>query len=219
MKPQAALTLGVAMLIGASALARPAAAQTPARLAHGDVSTSLGWLRVDGRGDADWSNRHLSKGIELGWYWTEHLKTTVDTGPRIRSRAYTYEPIVIGGQPFSGFSTYDSRQHRISVTQHYQFGHNQWVHPFIAGGVQIVRDRTMEVEGQITTYDPVTRQTRVLRESITHPEVRDIRTRALFAFGAKTYLHRRVFMLSDARFVFGRRLESHNLRIGLGVDF
>jgi hypothetical protein len=160
----------------------------------------------------------LFRGVELGWYWTEQLKTTIETGPELYSYSYDRTPVVLDGRQFDHYSYFDTHRRRITLTQHYQFGHNRWVHPYLAAGVEIVRDRSMRREREIFDYQP-DRPPRLVRGAVDHPEETSAFIQGLAAAGLKTYLHRRVFLISDLRFAFSGRLDQVALRAGAGVDF
>ena len=106
------------------------------------------------------------------------------------------------------------------VTRHYQFRRNEWVHPFVGVGVDFVRERVTRRDEAVFGYDPVTRQSRLIRDAVQHGTHDDNTARAVLTAGVKAYVSRKVFALTDLRVSIGsRRTEDVQWRFGLGADF
>lgn len=196
-------------------------AQTRPRLVRGDVSGTLGWLNGNVRRIEtydDWYNRGFFGGLSFGWYWTDHLKTEVGMGASNGVRVWAATPVFGPDQRFYT-SELELDTRRLSIHQHYQFGTNQWVHPFLAAGIDVMAEGISRRDDAVYGYDPVTRQSRLVRPAVAYPRRTDWQTFASVAGGMKTYATRRVFFVTDLRVTFARGPEEALLRLGLGADF
>ena len=212
---------GVGLLLAAPAtlLAQTAA---PPRLMRGDISGTVGWVNVNKSDFGSYNHWHAQGGSSLaaGWYWSDHHKTLLEIGTTTETEVYSSEQIFFSGQPnyVSTFSTFRSR--RVAVIQHYQFRRNEWAHPFVGAGVDIVRERERRQDKPVFAYDPVLRQSRQLRGEVRYPERTDMTARGILTAGVKAYFTRNVFGLTDLRVSVGRRrVEDVQWRFGLGLDF
>lgn len=217
---KAFLTATAALVLAA---AHSAHAQTPsnAPLMRGDIIGTVGMIQVNHQELQSYNRWHGDAyfGIDVGWYWTEHLKTSIEVATTTESTVYSSGPVVFDGRVTSGSSRHEVGSSRVSLSQRYQFGHNQWFHPHLGGGIEIVRETRSSIDEPIFFYDQVTRQSRVLREG--RPRVDDAEVRALgqLSTGFKGYLSRKVFFLADLRVMFTSRPEEVLTRVGVGVDF
>ena len=194
----------------------------PGRLARGDASGQIGWYTVHkGNFDSynDWLGDSFYASAGAGWYWTDHLKTEVHYGGSSEVRLYTSVPLVIGGTQIFAPSRYAFSTRRVSLGQVYQFGRNEWFHPYLGGGLDVVWERTKREDEHVTFYDPVTRQSRLLQERRTHPPRTDAHARAFWNAGLKAYLSRRAFFVLEGRMTFTTRPEEVIFRLGFGADF
>lgn len=192
------------------------------RLARGDVSGILGWFtanRDEFDSSNDWVGDSVFGGASFGWYWTDHLKTEVQFGRTSEVRLYTATPLQIGNTRIFAPSTYTFSTRRLTLGQLYQFGRNEWFHPYAGGGVDVVWDRQQRSDEYVYYFDPVTRQGQVLRERAERGATTDIDPRAFLSAGFKAYMSRRSFFLLDSRLTFADRPEEVLVRIGFGVDF
>ena len=118
-----------------------AAAQTaPAALPGNDTIVSIGWAGAEHEihDQRRWDGALLA-GLSGGHYWTDHLKTEVEaswSGPR---KQEVYETIERQGGYTYALSEYRAHDIRIGVSQVYQFGRNEWVHPYVGIGADVVR--------------------------------------------------------------------------------
>jgi hypothetical protein len=217
MKPSMSLAAAVLILWTATL----AAAQDRTPLARGDVSGTAGWLAVNTTGLESYNDWH-GQGLftaAAGWYWTDHLKTDVEIGASTATQTYGAVPIDIDGQRHFVSSLIRFSSTRVALIQRYQFGRNQWFHPSLGAGVDIVRTSFSQREEPVLVYDQVTRQNHLLRQPIEHADRDDTEARALVVGGFKAYLTPRTFFLGDMRVAFASRPEDILLRVGFGVDF
>jgi opacity protein-like surface antigen len=194
------------------------------RLMRGDVSGTVGWVSTN-KGDLaydhynDWRSQ-AGFSLGAGWYWTDHHQTRVEVAGTTETTVYSAVP-----SPFAGGQSiipvrrsFESR--RISVTQHYQFRRNEWVHPFVGAGVDFVRERVSGKDDPVFSYDPITRQSRLVRDAVEHAARDENTARGVLTAGVKAYLSRKVFAVTDLRVsIGGRRTEDVQWRFGLGADF
>ena len=194
------------------------------RLMRGDVSGTVAWVSTNTKELAydqynDWRSQ-AGFSLGAGWYWTDHHQTRVEASGTTETTVYSAVPASFGGgQPFIPVRrSFESR--RISVTQQYQFRRNEWVHPFVGAGVDFVRERVSGKDDPVFAYDPITRQSRLVRDAVEHAAHDEHTARGVLTAGVKAYLARKVFAVTDLRVSIGRRrTEDVQWRFGLGADF
>jgi opacity protein-like surface antigen len=196
----------------------------PPRLMRGDVSGTIGWVNSN-KGDAsydhynDWRSQ-AAFSLGAGWYWTDHHQTRVEVSGTTETTFYSAVPVsFVGGQTFIPVQrSFESR--RVSLTQHYQFRRNEWVHPFVGVGVDVVREQVTRRDEPVFGYDPITRQSRLIRDAVQHGTQDENSARGVLTAGVKAYMSRKVFAVTDLRVSIGsRRTEDVQWRFGLGADF
>jgi hypothetical protein len=216
--------LGATPSFGQAAAGGPSLGPTAAggRLMRGDVAGTIGWSTVN-RSELASYNTWRGEGLfELrgGWYWTNHLKTSLDVSTTTGTDVYSVGPSLVGGVlPVYPTSRYELSEVHTAVTQVYQFGENAWVHPYVAGGVDVVRETRSQRDDPLFFYDQVTRQSRLLRDVFQHPDRTVVRAHGLVSAGIKAYLSRKAFFLTDFRVTVGRRAEQVHWSFGVGVDY
>jgi hypothetical protein len=212
---KAVVTLVLLSVVGV----RPVLAQGPVR---GDVSGTLGWFNAKhgelNRYD-EWYNRSLLGEVGLGWYWTDHWKTELMAGASTDTTVYSSVSIVENGQQLFAPSRVSFSTRRLSVTQQYQFGDNQWFHGYLGAGIDAVWQRRSRRDDPIYFYDSVTRQPRLVRGAVDHTQDLDVRGRPAVSAGFKAYLSRQGFFRTDLRLTFAPRPAEVVLRVGVGIDF
>ena len=205
-------------------LADPLWAQTPGRrLMRGDVSGTIASASVKKTTEfVNYNNWHQQAafGLALGWYWSNHVKTEVDAGFITEGVVYSSVPVVLAGDQrlFVSARSRFANQH-LGVTQRYQFGDNEWVHPFIGAGFEVVSETGRRREEALFAFDQATRQTRLVRDAVEFGETRTLRARGLLSAGIKVYAARRAFFLTELRGSLHPHAPEVHWRIGAGVDF
>ena len=211
------------VLLGGS----PAAAQAPVPFTRADLQGTVGWYNIrspqpagDFYGsDNDWMNAIGQADAAGGWFWTEHLRTSVDFGVNSTGRQYQYGPAFVNGQQVYQSRHIGLRQWQVGIGQQYQFGHNAWFHPHAGGGVLIAfQHRTIEADPAYY-YDQATRTSRTIGSYTIEARDETI-VRPFVDAGFKAYVSRHVYFVHDTRFVAGGHgLEQLGFKFGFGVDF
>jgi hypothetical protein len=210
------LTL-VAALAAALATPAAAAAQQPA-LPKWDAGASFGLLFGDGwhPGADDYGEPHAAYHLELGRFWTTHLKSDAAVILTHRSSDYDYTTLVPGVLGAYSLTEHERTLTALSGAATYQFFENAMMHPFVSAGVQV---------GIANDHAKRTPQTyTVNRVTYTVPAVDSRETKALMrpfvAVGAKSYFNERTFIKSELSVAVNGDGVSHSvLRLGFGVDF
>ena len=197
--------------------------QPPPRLMRGDISGTVGWVSLNKSDVRSYNDWHSQFGVSggAGWYWTDHHKTQVEFAATTAASVYSSEPFAVGPQQQTFVTTVRSYEsQRVSLTQLYQFRRNEWVHPFLGAGLDIVREQSSGRDDPIFWYDPIVRQSRLARDSVRYGTQSEIAARAVLTAGVKAYFSRKVFALTDLRVaVSSHRAEDTQWRFGLGADF
>ena len=204
-------------------LAQDNAQPSPQRLMRGDVSGTINWVSINKSDVRSYNDWHSQFGVSggLGWYWTDHHKTQVDFAATTAASVYSSQPYLVAPQQQTFVTTVRSYEsQRVTLIQLYQFRRNEWVHPFLGAGIDIVREESSGRDDPIYWYDQVLRQSRLARDSVRYGDQSKIAARAVLTTGVKAYFSRKVFALTDLRVnVSSHRAEDMQWRFGLGADF
>jgi hypothetical protein len=151
--------------------------------------------------------------LDVGRYWTPHLKFGIHaaSGPRLRTAALDY--VDANGRLFPTVVVTHARLITLSPGVTYQFGDNAFLHPYVTGGLQIdlLQLHRERDPGAVRAPVPVPRID--VRETAVH-------TRPFAAAGFKAYFNRRVFVRPEATAGFGAGgVRNFTLHLGAGVDF
>ena len=145
---------------------------------RGDISGTVGWVSINKSDVRSYNDWHSQFGVSggAGWYWTDHHKTQVEVAATTAATVYSSEQIVVAPQQQTFLTTvrnYESQ--RVSLTQLYQFRRNEWVHPFLGAGLDIVREQSSrQGRSGLSGTTRSSRQSRLAREPVQHGKsVRD----------------------------------------------
>jgi hypothetical protein len=212
-------------------LAHPAFAQAPPTIslsppqpARWDLAGQVTWFGSNKAKVApDWNSWYSSGagGLTVGRYWTPHLKTEVAATVSRVGRLYATDPIVFNGQFPAAFVTRERLFQATTVTAavSYQFFENQWVHPFVGGGLEVVRERQRVnvLRQTIPAREPPSSQ--FVPGSLGAPEV----TYAAQPFvnaGLKMFVSERAFVRTEVMTSINSRGLAHaTWSGGIGVEF
>ena len=229
-----AAAFAAAALFGAHAAAaqdRPVVSLAAADPARWDLAGHVGWLGSNKSdiGDEwnDWYNA-ASAGVAAGYYVTPHFKAELQTAFSRQGRVFSQESIAVPGGAFPIFS---SREHfftatTISAGVSRQFFENQWFHPFVGGGLEMVREtHRIDTPQQFISGrpDPATPSIpavlQVVPATTGSTEV-NWTARPFVAIGFKGYVSERGFVRSELRSSFSTRGAEHIVWSGgAGIDF
>jgi hypothetical protein len=196
----------------------------PPAIARLDFAASIGSFSAEHPAVSpydDWSHS-LFRGLTSGLYWTDHLKTELDVAWAGTGEAYGIELVQIPGRAaFTqvGVEHY-FRSVTVSATQVYQFGRNAYVHPFIAGGVDVERERH-EIERReqtLRSFDRGQSTDTFVIPALVRTETAIV-ARPFAAAGLKAYFTERAFIRTDLKLNFRRDVDRVIWRLGVGVDF
>jgi len=168
----------------------------------------------------------LPTSVTIGRYWTTHLKTEIETAFSTEGNRFVAYQATVPDSPWPASYSADQFHRLTSVAAGvtWQFRSNQWVHPYVQGGVALDWDRSRTEIARQTFYFPRNSPSDPLRAIEITPDRQigpDTRTavRALVSTGAKFYVTTRAYVRADARAAFGNRLAHVTVRCGFGVDF
>jgi|SRR5882672_11096444 len=218
-------------LLGLIALtcATSARAQQPTQLSlptdgRWDITGQLSMLNRHKSDLSEWSNWYSVAAIDgsVGRYWTPHFKTELEIGTAGEGRIDGPESAPVPGSsvPYPRYREHRLRETTLGAAAFYQFFENQWVHPFVGAGVELVRERHLA--------DPLPAQ--IVRMSTTVPAVIlppvsaidavNYSARPLLTGGIKFYVTPHAFVRTDVRTAFSRdRRVAWQWRGGIGFDF
>jgi outer membrane protein W len=198
-----------------------ALAQTaPAALPGNDAIIAIGWSGSEHHfHDQNRWHGSLLVGLSGGHYWTNHLKTEIEASWNAPRQSERYETIAQQGGFTYALADYRAHDIRVGVAQLYQFGRNDWVHPYVGVGIDAVRrhqatdraqqSRTVYVQNRtIPVVIPAAseRKTRVFAEPF-------VKT------GVKMYATEKMFFNTEFKVGVKRNVDHIVWKIGVGFDF
>lgn len=204
--------------VAAIALAAPAAAQDttrslkPATFPRWDLGASIGSLNVTNTEIASsWATWHQKAEFRVdgGYYWTTHLKTDVSVSTSNQWEDYETVRFNVAGIPNAYAYDEITRQFiSVSPAATWQFRENQFMHPYVSGGVRIGLLQEHQVRQGSYTVTPVDERRT------------DVVARPFLAGGFKSYVSRRVFARTEGRLAFAQDgIRQVSVVAGIGVDF
>jgi hypothetical protein len=223
------LIVHVCALAGLLVSGADASAQ-PARVNAWDSSAMTGLflghpgpLAATESGFDDWYPA-AALAMSAGRYLTPHLKAEAEFTISSEGARYVQEFVQVPGAGLYPIGSEQMvRTNGVSATLAWQFFDNQWVHPFVFGGVALDFDRT-RVQTWAQSYyrgDP-----RVPGNELRIAEERTVdlgtsrRVRGVIGTGAKFYVTERTFFRTDARAAIDGESRGHlSFRLGFGMDF
>ena len=201
----------------------PAWSEAQVTLPRNDAVTSIGWGGSENRLiEYDRWRGSLFLGVSGGHYWTDHLKTEVEAGWHSSADHETYQELMIDGLRTSARSMYRIRDARLAIGQSFQFGRNDWVHPYVGAGADIVRRNIALDRPAQTGYAYNTLPNRPPADVVI-PALRTNETsvlvRPFVKTGAKMYASERLFFVTELKLGFAPELDHVLWKLGVGVDF
>jgi hypothetical protein len=126
---------------------------TPADPARWDIAAHIGWLAARTSDSGVYGNDFYNVGlggVSLGRYLTPHLKADVQAAIHGEGRSYRQEYLPNAVPPFRA-SEHHIRTATAGAALSYQFFDNQWFHPYLGGGFEVLReeDRVVTIDGRL----------------------------------------------------------------------
>lgn len=203
----------------ASAQTRPLVSLAAPDPARWDAALFAGTRAIDApERSLGWSQwAHVGAfSASVGRHWTTHIKTDLDIAVTPEGRQFVQSTVVTtDGHAFRSGERH-FRTSSLSGSLLYQFGENAWFHPFLGGGVEMTRDRS------VLTLQEQRSCVRIPCDVTLLPERNDVtyETRPFLTGGFKWYVNERAFVRGDARTVWsGSGAQGVVWRIGVGADF
>ena len=210
----------LAVLIGGVTPIVATAQTVPAALPENDVVLIVGWSGAEHtvHDNRRWRGS-LLVGLRGGHYWTDHLKTELETSWTQPGDSEIYESIVRDGAYTYALSNYRAHDVRFGVVQIYQFGRNEWVHPYVGVGADVVRrhavierdrqSRTVFVAGRNIPVDIPAAGERTS----------DVFAQAVLKTGLKMYVSEKTFFNTELKLGVRHDVDHVVWKFGMGIDF
>ena len=211
----------VALMMCCLAASGASAQDAGARLPRHDVALTVGWAgtEYDTSSSYDRWRGSVLLNLTAGRYWTDNLKTEFEVGWLDTATTEVYTDVEIRGVPTYALIEFDARDIRVGAAQLYQFGRNQWVHPYLGVGVDVIARRTTKRRPlQSRDVYPPTRGTPLVIPALAARES-DVLTQPFLKAGFKMYERERVFFTTELKLGITRDVEHAVWKIGAGVDF
>jgi hypothetical protein len=199
----------------------PSLTAAQARTPRNDINLAFGWTgAADRTRDYDTWEGSMALRASLGRYWTDHMKSEIESGWEDAARDERYDQIQVAGSQVFARVVHRARDMRVSLSQTYQFGRNEWVHPYTGVGVDVIR-RVSIVERPAQTAYAYTAGRPALQIPIGPETVRSTRLLAspFVKAGVKMYSSERTFFVTEIKFGFRRQIDHAMWKLGLGIDF
>jgi len=167
----------------------------------------------------DWDNT-VQGAVVFGRYLSRQLKLELEASTTSRGVQYQSIPVTMPEIPYPYliFSEVRTSVRSLSGIVAWQFGNNEWVHPFVLAGVSADwDDAIVHVPQQFYRSDPRVSSIPIAdsrTESHTTQHVRGV-----FGGGAKLYFTERAFVRTDGRLTWSADRQSLAFRAGVGIDF
>jgi hypothetical protein len=189
-----------------------------------DASGDIGWLSSNkseiGPDWDDWSDNVVGSAL-VGRYLADHLKAEVRLSAASASRLFEEQRVVVPGEPFPVFRLREHHFQKTSVAAgaHYQFFENQWFHPNLGGGVEVVRESDRQYTPPWQAPIRLPGQPAIVLPEIANRTAVSWSARPFAAAGFKWYAGERAFTRVDVRVSFDRRgVADASWTAGIGVD-
>ena len=200
-------------------------ALTAAADAHAQQWDTAGQLALLNRNKADlrgydqWYSAAAING-SVGRYWTPHLKTEFEVGTAAQGEIDGAEPAVVPALtfPFPRYREHKLRETTVGATAIYQFFENQWVHPFVGSGVELVHER--HIADAIPATSVVISSAPVRLPAVAAVDSVSYSLRPLVTGGVKFYVTPHAFIRTEVRASLTPDVPAAlQWRAGLGFDF
>jgi hypothetical protein len=186
-----------------------------------DASFTVGLVsnsaKDEGR-DYDSASVHGEARVDVGRYWTQHLKTEAGVSFLNRWDDYASDSFPVAGLPGGGYSIIQKsvRMTVLTPSLTYQFLENEFAHPYVSVGARVGFLETHSTRfPQTYTQNRITYSVPPLDRTDS-----DVVVRPMLAAGFKSYFNERTFMRTEGMSSFGTDGSPHlAFRVGFGFDF
>ena len=193
----------------------------PAERPRWEASASIGLLEASpAKLDVPYYDHWYARGRFAGAiarYWTDHLKAEYEYSWSGEASRFIQDYVTLGGvrYPYGREEFHQLQQHSLRMV--YQFGDNQWVHPYLSAGVVVDVDR-QRVKVPIT-YQPSGRGGVILVHTPMDSDRSHTQAGVTFGGGAKFYMTRNSFFNAGVIGTYARPAATISLVAGFGIDF
>ena len=189
-----------------------------------DVSGQLSMLNRNKSELSRWDHWYSVAAVNGtgGYYWTPHFKSEFEIGMGGEGTIDAEEETPVPGQsfPYLRYRDHKLREMTVGATALYQFFENQWVHPFVGGGAELVRERHLA-----DALPPASVRFSNAVPNLPLPAVPAVDTisysvRPVLSGGFKFYVSPHAFVRTDVRTALATdRPVAWQWRGGIGFDF
>jgi hypothetical protein len=200
-----------------------AEAQSPAPRPRLEIGATAGLMSATpGPHDTPYYDRWYGEGRyagSLAYYWTRNLKTEFEHHWSGEESRYYQDAISIGGaiHPVARESFHQLQQSALRLV--WQFGDNQWIHPYVSAGA------VLDIERRHETSPPVYRPGQpgqppvIIRNAMDSGHRTEYRGGWTIGGGAKFYMTERAFFNAGIVGTNSRRAATVSMLAGFGIDF
>jgi hypothetical protein len=189
-----------------------------------DVAGQLSMLNRNKSDLSRWDHWYSVAAINgtAGYYWTPHFKSEIEIGTSGEGTIDSQEETLVSGQsfPYPRYRDHKLRETTLGATAMYQFFENQWVHPFVGVGAELVRERHLADALPASSIRLSTAVPSVSLPSVPAIDSISYSVRPIVTGGFKCYLSPHAFVRTDVRTAFSAdRPQAWQWRGGFGFDF
>lgn len=189
-----------------------------------DVAGQLSMLNRNTSDLSQWDHWYSVAAVNAtgGYYWTPHFKSEFEVGFAGEGTIDAEEETPVPGQsfPFIRYRDHRLQETAVSATAVYQFFDNQWVHPFIGAGAELVRERHLADALPAETIRFSTAVPNLQLPPVPAVDRITYSVRPLVTSGFKFYMSPRAFVRIDVRTALSSaRPLAWQWRGGIGADF
>ena len=158
--------------------------------------------------------------LEVGRYWTSHLKTEMGVVFLNSHEDGGQETVVVPtGQTAYTFVTSTVRQTQLVFAGTHQFGENDFVHPYLTVGARVGLFDIHSIRAQ-SAYVYANNVSKYYEIPTLEKDLAGVLVRPYVALGSKSYFSERSFVKPEVMLAFNHRgLGQYSLRLAFGVDF
>jgi len=192
--------------------------------ARWDVSGQLSMLNRNKSDLSQWDHWYSVAAVNGtgGHYWTPHFKSEFEIGMGGEGTIDAEEETAVPGQsfPYLRYRDHKLREMTVGATAFYQFFENQWVHPFVGGGAELVRERHFADGMPAASVRFSTAVPNLVLPAVPAIDTISYSVRPVLTGGFKFYVSPRAFVRTDVRTALSTdRPVAWEWRGGIGFDF